>query len=132
MPYREPPARALTRLFVDAPIPLTPATFLPFTVAMSVACRCLEPWAIIAANTVTAAAIALSVWSISLWNRRRNADREWRARGGDATEFRFALDAADDRFAHAFGAAIVLAIVMYTAVVVTHPTEAIPTPPTTR
>lgn len=43
-----------------------------------------------------------------------------------------ALDAADDRFAHVFGAAIVLAIVMYTAVVVTHPTEAIPTPPTAR
>jgi hypothetical protein len=132
MPYREAPARSLTRLIVNAPVPLTPVTFLPFTVAMSIACRRLEPWAIIAVSSVTVAAIVLSVWSIVLWKRKRNADRVWQTQGGSATEFRFALDAADYRFAQAFGAAIVLAIVVYCAVAVTHPTEALPTPPATR
>jgi hypothetical protein len=89
-------------------------------------------WAVIAVNTVTLAAAIMSAWSIVLWFRRRNADRDWRRSGETMTEFRFALDAADHRFARAMGAVIVLAIVLYTPVMVTHPTERLPTPPTAR
>lgn len=132
MPYREPPASTLSALFVDAPIPLTPFTLLPLTLAMSVACRGLELWAIVATSAVTAAAALLSAWSIALWNRRRNAEREWKKQGGTATEFRFALEADHYRFALGLGALFVLALVMYSAVLITHPNEVIPAPPPLR
>ncbi|MFO0559296.1 MAG: hypothetical protein U0269_14870 [Polyangiales bacterium] len=132
MTYRNSPLSEPERLDSTATFPLTPRTFLPLAVSVSVACRGLALWAVIAVNTVTLAALIMSAWSIALWNRRRNADRDWRRSGETMSEFRFALDAADDRFARAMGAVIVLAILMYTPVVVTHPTERFPTPPTAR
>lgn len=78
--------------------------------AVSVACRGVALWAVAAVNTVTLAAIVLSAWSSWLWNRKRNADHARRRTGDTMTEFRFARDAADERFAQWIGGAVVLAL----------------------
>jgi hypothetical protein len=134
MTYRNSPSSEPERLDGAAHFPLTPLTFLPLAVTISIACRGLELWAVIAVHTVTLAALIMSAWSMVLWFRRRNADRDWRRSTETMTEFRFALDAADDRFTRAMGAVVVLAIVLYTPVFIfiTHPIHAPPPPFTTR